>query len=911
MDHSAIQKLNARIATLESTTKQLRRSRDDAHAHIQEIHRSRAFKLVRFLQRLAAIIRPTKVMQAPTVTDRSTTAVSVAGDAEPSLSLNDSLNRSRERHDALVSAVANIPTSKGAAIAPKHGLNVAILTDVYMHNYYKDCFRQTYVLTPDNYEDILLFEDVDLFLYVTCWRGVYGNEWRGHASDPARRAAVGHILDICAARQVPTLFHSIEDPSNYEHFLPLAKRFGYVVTADVDCVDKYKKDIGHNNVAYAEYGVNPLFNNPIGSLSARNADVFFAGSFPKRYPQRCADMELIFDSVVDSDVELTIADRNYDINQRTLKGGEDGDYAFPPRYGDMVIEALPHEILQAVHKYFKVNLNFNSITRSPTKGAMRVYELQAQGSLIISNYALSTSMLFPDIDTIAYPKNIWNIIDPPHVLQSEEKRERMVRNILSNRTAYDNVAKIMEHFPELKSDSKQKHMTIAMVVAMGAAFDQQEVGGGQFRIARVPAEIANPEMLAKFDFIAFLDEGHSYERHYLQDAVNAFKFVDVPFVTVKAQLDENSVIGPVHEFVRGYDDRGATVFNTRLIDIADVLGKLSDDTLDGYAIAPFSLDYSKTLAARSAAKVLPVPTLSVIVPVFNNGRYLEQRCFASLLTNERFFEFEILLIDDGSTDAATVETIERLDAQYANVRVFRFGGAPSGSASRPRNKGIELARAPDITFLDPDNAISPGGYDALLDHRKRQPDVSAILGYQVKLAEKVSVVGKLYPNSPHIVKNPRTDLIESGRFPVISTQCALLKRRHLQDHGIDYVTGAVGQDTMFGYEVLALAENGVVFVHDAYLEYFSERTGSVTNKLGPDFFAKSLILEKEQHRRFGAHGVWGAYSKKRAKSFVEGWYIVKFNELDESTRAQCRPLLNEIIEINGLVGQVTVERETE
>ena len=64
---------------------------------------------------------------------------------------------------------------------------------------------------------------------------------------------------------------------------------------------------------------------------------------------------------------------------------------------------------------------------------------------------------------------------------------------------------------------------------------------------------------------------------------------------------------------------------------------------------------------------------------------------------------EILLIDDGSTDEETINTISDIKNKYTNVRTYSFTDGGSGTASRPRNKGIELATAKYVTYLDPDN----------------------------------------------------------------------------------------------------------------------------------------------------------------------------------------------------------------
>ena len=52
--------------------------------------------------------------------------------------------------------------------------------------------------------------------------------------------------------------------------------------------------------------------------------------------------------------------------------------------------------------------------------------------------------------------------------------------------------------------------------------------------------------------------------------------------------------------------------------------------------------------------------LAVIVPVYNNGKYLIGRCFRSLLRSSIFDKMQIYLVDDGSTDTKTYDIIDEL-----------------------------------------------------------------------------------------------------------------------------------------------------------------------------------------------------------------------------------------------------------
>lgn len=96
--------------------------------------------------------------------------------------------------------------------------------------------------------------------------------------------------------------------------------------------------------------------------------------------------------------------------------------------------------------------------------------------------------------------------------------------------------------------------------------------------------------------------------------------------------------------------------------------------------------------------------VSVVVPVFDAGKYLEP-CLRSILEQDLGeVALEVIAIDDGSTDGSS-EVLLRARVQDPRVRVLRQSN--SGWAGAPRNRGIELARGRYIFFCDADDLLGP------------------------------------------------------------------------------------------------------------------------------------------------------------------------------------------------------------
>lgn len=92
--------------------------------------------------------------------------------------------------------------------------------------------------------------------------------------------------------------------------------------------------------------------------------------------------------------------------------------------------------------------------------------------------------------------------------------------------------------------------------------------------------------------------------------------------------------------------------------------------------------------------------LSVIIPVYNCARYID-RCIESVLT-QSFREIEVILVDDGSTDNSG-DICEEWAKKDNRIRLIH---QVNGGLSAARNKGIDHATSPYITFIDADDEVA-------------------------------------------------------------------------------------------------------------------------------------------------------------------------------------------------------------
>jgi glycosyltransferase involved in cell wall biosynthesis len=169
--------------------------------------------------------------------------------------------------------------------------------------------------------------------------------------------------------------------------------------------------------------------------------------------------------------------------------------------------------------------------------------------------------------------------------------------------------------------------------------------------------------------------------------------------------------------------------------------------------------------------------VSVIVPVYNPGRHIDH-CIRSLLGQSMASdEYELIFVDDGSTDD-TPARLDELAAAHANVRVEHTPN--SGWPGRPRNIGIELARGEFVYFVDNDDWLGPQALERLHATALRN-DADIVIG-------KVVGHGKVVARS--IFRHSHDDVALDWK-PLLRllTPHKLFRKEMLDEHGIRFPEG--------------------------------------------------------------------------------------------------------------------------
>lgn len=124
-----------------------------------------------------------------------------------------------------------------------------------------------------------------------------------------------------------------------------------------------------------------------------------------------------------------------------------------------------------------------------------------------------------------------------------------------------------------------------------------------------------------------------------------------------------------------------------------------------------------------------MPTVSVVIPCYNHGDFLLETLDS--LHAQTFTDYEIIVVNDGSTDEGTVELLQNL--KRSKTRVIH---TDNRGVSAARNRGIAEARGHYILPLDSDDKIGPDYLKEAVNILDARPEVSIVYCERVLFGER-------------------------------------------------------------------------------------------------------------------------------------------------------------------------------
>jgi glycosyltransferase involved in cell wall biosynthesis len=202
--------------------------------------------------------------------------------------------------------------------------------------------------------------------------------------------------------------------------------------------------------------------------------------------------------------------------------------------------------------------------------------------------------------------------------------------------------------------------------------------------------------------------------------------------------------------------------------------------------------------------------VSVVVPAYNTGRYVDE-CAPSLLNQSLGpDEYEVIYVDDGSTDD-TLARLEKVAAGNPNVQVHSQPN--SGWPGKPRNVGMRHARGEYIQFVDHDDMLGPEALERLYEHALcNRADV--VVG---KMTSTMVRPSRLFRRTVDTCTIDNDELMQS------LSPHKMFRRAFLEKHGLRFPEGPWVLEDMLFLTAAYLAAERISILADYPCYYWRKR----------------------------------------------------------------------------------------
>lgn len=234
-----------------------------------------------------------------------------------------------------------------------------------------------------------------------------------------------------------------------------------------------------------------------------------------------------------------------------------------------------------------------------------------------------------------------------------------------------------------------------------------------------------------------------------------------------------------------------------------------------------------------------MPRFSIIVPVYNVEKYLAE-CVSSVL-NQTYKDYEIILVNDGSTDSSA-QICNEYSEKYNFISVQH---QTNQGLSEARNTGIRISTGEYLVFLDSDDFLKKDALEVLSGIiEKHRPEVIINNYYLVEDGTnnffcKPWKMQETYKNSGKV-------LIECSAPTGITLTAwsIVVERKYLMKHGLMFYPGIKHEDELWTPQVIVQSDN-VILNGKAFYCYRTERAGSIVKV--PDarkLFDKLFVIDE-------------------------------------------------------------------
>lgn len=232
---------------------------------------------------------------------------------------------------------------------------------------------------------------------------------------------------------------------------------------------------------------------------------------------------------------------------------------------------------------------------------------------------------------------------------------------------------------------------------------------------------------------------------------------------------------------------------------------------------------------------------SIIVPIYNSEKYIS-KCIQSVL-NQDFKDFELILINDGSTDKtqAICENYSKSDERITLIN------KKNGGVSTARNRGLKISKGKYIVFIDSDDYVQT---TLLSDVKAANDEYDAdVYLHSIDTKEIESLLG---------LNNSRDKYILIDEEKISSIMPILIKRRLInppwnkmysskiiKENDILFNEGlSISEDALFNYQYFSNLKKMLIIKKNLY-NYYDYNPVSLTHIYNPEKYEMMIQVNNE------------------------------------------------------------------
>ncbi|MFR0541197.1 glycosyltransferase [Lactobacillus delbrueckii] len=240
------------------------------------------------------------------------------------------------------------------------------------------------------------------------------------------------------------------------------------------------------------------------------------------------------------------------------------------------------------------------------------------------------------------------------------------------------------------------------------------------------------------------------------------------------------------------------------------------------------------------------PQVSIIVPVYNVDKYLQQ-CVESLV-NQSYHNLEIVLIDDGSKDTSG-QVCDYFAEKYKEINVFHKANSGLGLT---RNYGLERINGEYVTFVDSDDYLQQDAIQRLVDGLDDGKNDTVIGGFTKVTDEGKELYTETYPEEvvdngqvySHLFNRMLGSSPDEHDSIKPSVWNALYSVKLIKTHNLRFVSERelISEDIVWDSDYYRYSKSVKVITSSSY--YYRYNPTSLSQTYKPDRYERSIKFYK-------------------------------------------------------------------